>query len=69
MTTRSDAINHYAARAKLSRDRLRLLEVGMLKVCDVEPPARADHTAAAIDAERKVVEIYERVIKRLGDPL
>jgi hypothetical protein len=65
MTTRSDAINHYAARARLSRDRLRLLEVGMLRVCDVEPPRAAD-TAAAIEAERAVITIYQGVIKRLG---
>ena len=68
MTTRSDAINHYATRAKLSRDRLRLLETGMLKICDVEPRS-ADNTAAAIEAERKVENIYERVIKRLGKSL
>jgi hypothetical protein len=66
MTTRSDAINHYTARAKLSRDRLRLLEAGMLKICDFDP-RRGHDTQAAIEAEREAVDLYERVVKRLGD--
>ena len=68
MTTRSDAINHYAGRAKLSRDRLQLIEAGMLKISDVNP-RQAGNTAAAIEAEREVANIYERIVKRLGDTL